>query len=148
MPFYFTLTEDVNAQAPQPTPTDFVGEDISLVDGDFSETGNGDLAVVTGAAACRQSVLRELPPSPGHFPRRAELGAGLSALLFRGNTQASRDQAVARARTRLVVNPRVQSVDQVSASTDGNGLMQLDVRVTPIGAQSIDIALPVTPPKI
>lgn len=138
MGFTFNLTADERVQPPQPDPLDLVGEDISLVGGDYSETSSGDLAVVVKEAAARQSILRELPKSPGHFPRRPELGGGIEAQLFKGATQTGRDQLVARCRARLSANPRVARVQEVSASSDATGQTVVSIRVDVVGGQTLD----------
>lgn len=121
MPFSFTLSADGRVIGPSEDLLDIAGEDISLQAGEFTENANGDLATVTGAACARQSAIRETIHNPGSFPRRPLWGAGVAGLLFKGNTPAIRDRVVSRTRARLLVNPRITKVHEVSASLEEYG---------------------------
>src|ERR1044071_406316 len=86
----------------EPSDIEIVGEDISLLGGEMSETAHGDIATVTGVQAAKQSVIRETIANPGAFPRRPTWGAGLSGLLFKGATSGTRDRATSKARARIL----------------------------------------------
>lgn len=146
MSFSFTLVTDPNAQQTTAVdPSDLVGEDISLAGGDFSETGSGDLAVVTKLAAARQSIFRELPATPGSFPRRPAWGGGLNAMLFKNNDPTNRSAAVSRCRARLAANPRLTKISNVSADTQPDGQFHMNISVTAAGGQSLDDTIVFTP---
>lgn len=130
MSFSFTLSTDGRLAPPQLADVDVGGEDVSLAGGDMCVTANGDLGVVVAVAAARQSILRELPANPGSFARRQEWGGGLQGLLFKGATPAVREKIESRARTRLLANPRVTTVNNVSATLETAGLvLAVDVNV-------------------
>jgi phage baseplate assembly protein W len=145
MAFNFTLTQQqiVTVSA---TEIELNGEDISLRGGVMSENANRDIATVTGVAAARQSVLRELPANPGSFPRRPDWGGGLSGLLFKGATQSTRDRIVSRARSRLLVNPRIFKTHEVSTTVEDGGV-QLTVRADALGG-FIDEQTLIKPPGV
>lgn len=143
--FVFDATLE-DTPAVEPSDLELVGEDISLTNGQMSETDHGDVAVVTGLQAARQSVIREMIASPGSFPRRPEWGAGLSGLLYKGVTSSTKDRSVSRARTRLLLNPRVARVHEVRASTEDNGL-KLTVRCDAFGGPIHDTVV-IKPPGV
>lgn len=143
----FLFDVELNDTPPvEPTDLELVGEDISLTNGEMSETDHGDIAVVTGLQAAKQSVVREMVANPGSFPRRPEWGAGLSGLLFKGLTSSTKDRAQSRARARLLVNPRIVKVSQVSATTEDTGL-KLTVRCDAFGGP-IDPTMVIKPPGV
>jgi phage baseplate assembly protein W len=107
--------ESLETPALEMTDPELVGEDISLLNGEMTETDNGDITVVTGRLAALQSATRETINNPGSFPRRPEWGAGVQGLLFKGMTSNTRDRAVSRTRARLLVNPRIVKVNSVQA---------------------------------
>lgn len=130
----------------EPDDLELVGEDISLLEGIMHEGTNGDLAVVTGVHAARQSVIREMVASPGSFPRRTEWGAGLSGLLFKGASVSVRDRAVSRARARLLANPRIVKVNEVSTTIEERGL-KLTIRCDAVGG-TIEENTVIKPPGV
>ncbi len=145
MPLVFTLSPEPTAfdtergiygSEPPVTaavdPRDLGGEDISLADGTLGVTPHGDWTSLTGVDAARQSVVRELPASPGSFAQRPEWGGGLSGLLFKGATSSVRDQAVSKARARLKANPRIRRVLEVSATLPQTGV-KMTVRADSVG---------------
>jgi hypothetical protein len=103
-------------------PTSLGGEDISILDGDFDVTPNGDWATVRGKDAGRQSILRESVANPGEFVRRPDWGVGLSGTQFKGATAQVRDEAVSRQKTRLAANPRVRRTISVTGQLASTGL--------------------------
>lgn len=123
------------------------GEDVLLHAGEMMETKNGDIATVTGAQAARQSVVRELPANPGSLPRRPDWGGGLQGLVFKGATSATRDRMVSRARARLLANPRIVKVNEVSTTILENGQTRLTVRADTISG-FIDEQIVVKPPGV
>lgn len=145
MPFDF----DVNLtpqQVKRPREDIFDGEDIALRAGEMFETKNGDIATVTGVQAARQSVNRELPANPGSFPRRPQWGGGLSGMLMKGATSSVRDRIVSRAKARLLANPRIVKVHEVSAQVIDGGI-RLTVRADALGG-FIDEQLVIKPPGV
>lgn len=97
------------------------GEDISLEAGRMDETPAGDIAVVTGRAAARQSVIRELPASPGSLPRRPSWGAGLSSGVHKPVTRAEMARMTTAVRSRLDANPRISRTREVDVSRTEDG---------------------------
>lgn len=143
----FLFDVELNDTPPvEPTDLELVGEDISLVNGEMTETDHGDIAVVTGLQAAQQSVTREMIHNPGSFPRRQNWGAGLPSLLFKGVTSATRDRAQSRARARLLVNPRIVKVHEVSTSAE-NGQFKLTVRCDAFGGPIQQITV-IKPPGV
>ena len=129
----FLFDVELNATPPvEPSDLELVGEDISLVRGEMTETDYGDIAVVTGLQAAQQSLTREMVANPGSFPRRPQWGAGLSGLLFKGVVSSTRDRATSRARARALANPRIQKVHEVSTTIESGGL-KLTVRCDAFG---------------
>lgn len=104
------------------------GEDIMLEGGEMFETDAGDIATVTSVAAARQSVIRELPASPGSSPRRPAWGAGLSSSVNRSVTSSELARLSSRCRARLLVNPRVRRVNGCSATLGEYGAV-VEIRV-------------------
>lgn len=134
MPFTFVIQPATATAEQVPDPTDLGGEDILLGPNGLEVTPAGDWATVTGVAAAKQSVLRELPASPGSFVRRPQWGGGLQALMFKGATPARRDEAVARAKARLRANPRISRVREVSGEIGEYGI-QLTVDADAAGGK-------------
>jgi phage baseplate assembly protein W len=130
MPITFTVEPDALGT---PTVTDELaidGEDIKIP---MIESQSGDLTMVSGVDAARQSVLRELPANPGSFPRRPTWGGGMSGLILKGATGATRDQMQARARARLLANPRITKVHECAASVNGIDGVLLNIRCDALG---------------
>lgn len=143
----FLFDVELNDTPPvEPTDLELVGEDISLVNGEMTETDHGDIAVVTGLKAAQQSVIRECVANPGSFPRRPNWGAGLSGLLFKGLTSSTRDRAQSRARARILANPRIVKVHEVSTSVEDKGL-KLTVRCDAFGGP-VQLTTVVKPPGV
>jgi phage baseplate assembly protein W len=145
MSFSFTIA------LPEIIPTsladvDVEGEDIALRGGVMSETAHGDLATVRGVDAAKQSINRELPASPGSFPRRPLWGGGLAGLQFKNATPATKDRAITRSRARLLVNPRVKRIEEVSGIIADTGIV-LTVRVDTISGR-LDSEIVVKPPGV
>ncbi len=113
-------------------PMDLGGEDIALINGELVVTPAGDWATVRGIDAARQSVLRELPASPGVFIRRPQWGGGLAGRLFKGATSAVKDESISTVKTRLRANPRITNVREVSGSIPETGL-KITIRVDALG---------------
>lgn len=134
MPLDFVITIDDRVSPPRLGDRDaLAGEDIYL-SGDFAESAHGDLATVSGVAAARQSILRELPANPGSFPRRPDWGGGLSGQLFKGATVSNRDRIASRVRARLEANPRVIKANEVSTSVGQSGV-SVTIRVDVLGGR-------------
>lgn len=135
----------------EPSDLELVGEDISMLHGDMTETDNGDIAVVTGLQAAQQSVTREMIANPGSFPRRPEWGAGLSGLLFKGVVSSTKDRAQSRARARIHANPRIVKIHEVSASMEDRSVqtsgLKLTVRCDAFGGP-IDQTTVIKPPGV
>ncbi len=145
MPFEFTLEDG----AVTPITADEVeidGEDIYCRGGGFIENSNGDLGVVTGQKAAEQSVERELLANNGTFPRRPEWGSGIPALQFKGQTQAVREKAQSRALARMLVNPRLVKVHEVT-TTPGDDGMVVSVRADTMTGH-IDTQTVIKPPGV
>lgn len=143
----FLFDVELNDTPPvEPSDLELVGEDISLTNGEMTETDHGDIAVVTGVAAARQSIVREMIANPGSFPRRPEWGAGLTGLLFKGVTSNVRDRAASRARARVLANPRIARVQEVSTSIKDSGLA-LTVRCDSFGGPVHDTTI-IKPPGV
>lgn len=143
----FLFDVELNDTPPvEPTDLELVGEDISLVNGQMTETDHGDIAVVTGVNAAKQSIIREVSANPGSFPRRPQWGAGLSGLIFKGVTSSTRDRAQSRARARILVNPRVAKVHEVSTSVGEKGL-KLNIRCDAFGGPITDTIV-IKPPGV
>lgn len=131
--------EPVDTGRPSVDLATIAGADIALVGGDFATTQSGDWALVEGVQCAEQSVVREAIAIPGSFPRRPQWGGGLSGLLFKGQTKATRDEAVARTRACTLRNPRIKKVNEVTTTplVDGSGFAvsidadAVDGRVTP-----------------
>lgn len=101
-------------------PANLNGEDVSLRGGDLTVTAAGDWAVLTGTDAARQSVEREAVASPGDMPRRPQWGMGLRDSLLRPSSRELRDRQASSVRRRLLVNPRIDTVDTVEVSQRGD----------------------------
>lgn len=141
----FTLTTDVVTTV-ESNDLEVDGEDISVRGGQFTESVKGDLLTVTKDALVRQSIHREIPANPGSFARRPEWGGGLSGMLFRGASIAVRDQIQAQAKTRLLANPRVKQVQEVS-TTLVDGKLRLAIRCASIFG-NVDETIVVKPPGV
>lgn len=143
----FLFDVDLNDTPPvEPTDLELVGEDISLVNGQMTETDHGDITVVTGLKAAQQSVIREVVANPGSFPRRPQWGAGLSGMMFKGVTSSTRDRAASRARARTLVNPRIVRVHEVSTTIEDKGL-KLTIRCDAFGGPA-NIVTIIKPPGV
>ena len=141
----FLFDVELNDTPPvEPSDLELVGEDISLTNGEMTVTDHGDIAVVTSLKAAQQSVIREVIANPGSFPRRPEWGAGLSGLLFKGVTSSTRDRAQSRARARILKNPRIVRVNEVSTSIQDSGL-KLTVRCDAFGGP-VQVTTLIKPP--
>lgn len=151
MSFTFTLTEDSLNTTREFDDPEIEGEDIALNGGFFTETPHGDLAVVVREAAAKQSVIREMPANPGTFARRPQWGGGLSGLIFKGMTPNTRERAVSRARARLLANPRIARVNEVSTTVevrdDGRADLRLHVRADAVGGP-VDLITVIKPPGV
>lgn len=142
-----TLNLDLaDIASPAEDPDEIAGEDIYLRGGEFAETASGDLATVRGVECAKQSVIRELTTNQGSFPRRQEWGAGLSGLLFKGNSVATRDRVVSRAKTRVQANPRITRTHEVSATAIDQGV-RLYVRADAVGGP-LEVESIVKPPGV
>jgi phage baseplate assembly protein W len=140
----------------EPSDLEIVGEDIFLgpIEDDagiedgygMSVTDHGDLAVVSGPKLAKQSVLRELINNPGSFPRRPQWGSGLPGLLFKGATQAVRDRITTRARARMLANPRVKRINEISTTVEETGV-RLNVRVETLGG-TLEDKIVIKPPGV
>jgi phage baseplate assembly protein W len=141
MGFTFTLTVDPRVTPPSITPTDVAGEDISLLGGDYDTTASGDIATISGVNCAKQSAIRETVANPGSFARRPQWGAGVPGLMFKGQTVANRDRIVSRTRGRLLANPRVTRVNNVSTQINEDGALVLaidcDVVGGPMSAETV-----------
>lgn len=151
MSFSFTLLSDGLNTTREFDDLEIEGEDIALNGGFFTETPHGDLAVVTREAAARQSVIREMPANPGSFARRPQWGAGLSGLIFKGMTPNTRERAVSRARARLLANPRISRVNDVSTTVetrdDGRADLRLHVAADAVGGP-VNLITVIKPPGV
>ena len=145
MPFVFSVTL-VKSKKRRGSEDILDGEDVLLNGGEMLETRNGDLAVVTGTLAARQSVIRELPANPGSLPRRPDWGGGLQGMLMKGATSATRDRMTSRARARLLANQRIVKVNEISTTVIDGGT-RLNVRADTIGG-FIDEQVVVKPPGV
>lgn len=146
MPIDFVISGDDRVLAPELSQRDEIaGEDIYL-QGGMLETPHNDLMTVVGRDAARQSIIRELPANPGSFARRPEWGAGLSGEVFKSSTVAQRDRMVSRVKTRLLANPRVLAVRDVSAQGVDDGT-EIFVRVDVPGGH-VDAQLVIKPPGV
>lgn len=149
MSFDFTIVDDVARPRNATLDDDIAGEDVYLEGGEMTETPYGDLQVVIGVPAARQSVIRELPANPGSFPRRPQWGGGLSAMVLNGNTKTNRDIMQSRARARLLVNPRLQKIDsvQVRQDADDEDNIVVDIAIDTIAGR-LDGPIVVKPPGV
>lgn len=146
MPIEFVINVDDRVAPARLGQRDSVdGEDIYL-QGDMCESPQNDLATVVGKNAARQSIIRELPVSPGSFARRPDWGAGLSAEVLKSATVAQRDRMISRSKARLHDNPRVIAIRDVSARAIEDGT-ELNVRVDVAGGH-IDAQLVIKPPGV
>lgn len=143
---FFTMPPFVRHKPVAVDPKDLGGEDVAFLARDFGVTPAGDWATVREEAAVRQSVLREIPPPPGSFPRRPEWGAGLSSLLFKGNTKDVRDLAVSQTRARLAANSRIVKINEVSAA-EVDGGFAMTVRVDGAGGP-VEVTPVIKPPGV
>lgn len=143
----FDFNVDIQqTQVKRPKDEILDGEDIALRAGEMFETKSGDFATVTGVQAARQSVNRELPANPGSLPRRPDWGGGLAGLLMKGATTSVRDRMQSRAKARLLANPRIFKVHEVTASVISGGT-RLAVRADVLGGL-IDEQFVIKPPGV
>ena len=140
-------------QAPTPPPpivdkTDPCGEDVSLRGGDLTVTTGGDWGALTGPLVARQSVEREAVASPGDMPRRPNWGMGIRDALQRNANKDARDRMVSTARRRVAANPRIESVQDVSARqrTDVPGATTLTIVAT-VSGQPMRFEVASPPPR-
>lgn len=143
----FEFNTDLSPQ-PHRRPSEIVldGEDVLCHGGEMMETKSGDIATVSGVQAARQSVVRELPANPGSLPRRQDWGGGLEGMLMKGATSSVRDRMVSRARARLLANPRIVKVHEVSTTSE-EGVTTLNVRADTISG-FLDTPVVIKPPGV
>lgn len=148
MGFSFVLEEDTTPRGPSEEELDIAGEDISLEGGDFTETASGDLATLTGVQCAKQSAVRETLNNPGSFARRPQWGAGVAGLIMKSSTSAVRDRIVSRTKARLLVNPRITKVHEVSATYDEEAdATRITLRCDAVGGR-LDATVLVKPPGV
>lgn len=125
---------------------DIAAPDVTLGEADYVVTAAGDLEVVTGREALRQSLLRRYVTNPGEWPTLPEYGAGVRMYVKAKNTPAVRAELESALRAQTMRDPRVQSVTSavVEQLDDGSDGIKVSVIVVPKGRLRSDRPLPVT----
>lgn len=108
-------------------------------------TPAGDLTIVTGREALRQSLIRRWITNPGEWTTVPDYGAGARQYVKGRNTPALRAELESRIRAQTLRDKRVQSVTVVTVSQleDGSAGIKISVTVVPRGRLRGDQALPI-----
>lgn len=108
-------------------------------------TPAGDLTIVTGREALRQSLIRRTLTSPGEWATLPGYGVGAKDYVKGRNTPAARAELESRIRAQYLRDHRVARVDLVTVTPldDGSPGIKISVTVTPRGRLRSDQPLPV-----
>lgn len=112
---------------------------------DYVTTPDGDLTLVTGREALRQSLIRRLITEPGEWAMVPEYGVGAVSFVKAKNSPATRAELESRIRSQFLRDPRVHSVDIVTVTPldDGSPGVKISIQVTPKGRLRTDKPLSV-----
>jgi phage baseplate assembly protein W len=97
------------------------GVDILFTD-DFQVTGSGDYALVEGEENLRRGIYRRLMTRQGDFRARPEYGAGTQSYVKKTASRANLDALRQRATEQLRLDPRIESVEEMSLELSQVGL--------------------------
>ncbi len=118
-------------------PDRVFGVDIALTNG-LLEAENGDFRLARGDANLRQALLHRVRTALGELLFHAKYGCNVHALIGRGNGPTVGVLGAEYVRGALLSDPRVDSVDAVTASIIGD-VNEIEATVRPIAGTSIDI---------
>jgi len=108
-------------------------------------TPTGDLTLVMGREALRQSLIRRTITNPGEWRTLPNYGVGARQYVKGQNTPAKRAELESRIRANYLQDPRVLTVDTaiVTPLDDGSQGIRISVTVTPKGRLRSDQPMPV-----
>ena len=130
------------AAAPASATTDpdkLFGIDLELVDGDLDVDSSGDLAVVGGLANLQQALEDRLETEPGELVFHLDYGNGALALIGQGNGPSTGLLCNEYVASCLRADPRVASVQSVTAQVQGSAISATAV-VNPIVGTPVTIS--------
>lgn len=106
---------------------------------------SGDLTLVTGREALRQSLIRRILTDPGEWPSLPDYGVGARQYVKGKNTASKRAELETRIRAQFLRDPRVLRVDLVTVAQlpDGKPGIVISAIITPRGRLRGDQPLPV-----
>ena len=100
--------------------TDLFGTDLDLTGGVLTADASGDLALITGAANLKQAIENRLDTHPGDLIWHPLYGCRIYELVGRGNDGATDQIAAGYVERALRSDPRVSSVQNLTASVAGD----------------------------
>lgn len=124
---------------------DIAAPDVTLGEANYVTTPAGDIAVVTGREALRQSLMRRTITRPGEMPTLPDYGVGAGDYVKAKNTPAIRAELESRIRAQYLRDPRVLSVQAATVAQldDGSEGIKIAVSVIPRGRLRSDQPLPI-----
>lgn len=140
------LSGGVIAVPAQANANDFEGTDpdsvylvdCALTDGRLTVTSSGDIAVFSGKNNLAQALISKVVTDKSELMFHLDYGCFARRLLGEGNNPTTRILAAQYIKAALLTDPRVESVQSVTATTDGDSISAVAV-VQPIIGQSIKI---------
>jgi phage baseplate assembly protein W len=126
--------------------TEALKTDIALVNGDLVLSSGGDLALISGIANLKAALFHRLVTVPGTLVHKPTYGVGITQYENSCSSFSVQQKLATLIQEQFALDPRVQSVDTVSISSeDGTPQMTvIKVFITPIG-YSDGIPLTYTP---
>ncbi len=118
-----------------------LGQDILFTD-DFQLTAAGDYALVEGEANLRQGIFDRLQTRLGEFSPRPDYGVGARLFVKRSATKSNLDALRQRIREQLLLDSRVESVEEVSlelSQANGGAKLKVYVKVRSLGRYALAI---------
>jgi hypothetical protein len=105
------------------------GKDFLLVDDDLVFTGDGDIAVVSGAACVAQDIDQTLKTAPGVLPWDKEAGSTMPLML--NDTAIDPESVIAELERVALADPRVDPMSISARRKDGK---KYRLEFKPVGA--------------
>lgn len=140
------LTGGVLAVPAQADSIEFEGSDSSSVylkdcllkNGMLQANDTGDLLVVSGKGNLEQALISKVVTDKAELIFHIEYGCLARRLLGQGNNPTTRVLAAQYIKSSLLTDPRVEAVEKVTATTDGDSISAIAI-VQPIIGQAMKL---------
>jgi phage baseplate assembly protein W len=119
-------------------PQEVFGTDIQLQSGLLQADSNGDFAFVTGRANLSQALSNRISTERGELIYHTGYGSLLRSIIGTGNGPATELLAASTAKTAVLADPRISSINQAVATSSGDSV-SVSVEAVPIMGQALQV---------